>query len=226
MSSDRPLPGTPPPADPTPVPSPDVPLPPDPPPKAPPQPERTATAPAPPHAAVEADSRLETSRQLPPHRGKVGRISDHVAALSNDVTEWVELRIELAKAEVREKVEEVEEKAKRQATPLVFFAAAGVVGLYLLGFFLTTLAWAVAWMVGDWEVNGPAFWGFLVVTLLLALVAGVLLAIGKRKQNEAQAIEARLKSREITESDHATSAPPSARQYQEREAERARRTTA
>ncbi|HEX8386852.1 MAG TPA: phage holin family protein [Rubricoccaceae bacterium] len=163
--------------------------------------------------------RVPTSHQLPAHRGKVARVGDHVAAISADLREWVELRIDLAKAEVGDKIDETKARVERAAEPLVYYAVAGVVALYLLGFALAALAWGLAMWLGD------PFWGFLIVTVLLAVVVGTLGLIGKRKQDKAKAVEARLKAPEFKESTETAPLPPTRRQLQDLEDRHARQTT-
>ncbi|HYE96101.1 MAG TPA: phage holin family protein [Rubricoccaceae bacterium] len=107
-------------------------------------------------------------RRLPAHRNKVARISDHLAGVSEDLREWVELRIALAKAEVTE-----------QAKLYAGQAAAGVVALLALLFGLVALAHGLgAWL-------GHPGWGFLAVTVLLVLVAcsvyGYLVVLPQRR---------------------------------------------
>ncbi len=108
-------------------------------------------APAPSAAA------LPSGRQLPAHKGKVGRISDHVTALTDDLKAWVDLRVDLVKAEVEEQIESVKGWV---AVGLV----AAIGGLFLLLF----LAFFIGWLLGE------DAWGFGIVTLLLFATAGVL----------------------------------------------------
>ena len=156
------------------------------------------------------------SRQLPPHQGKLARIGDHVASLSTDLKEWVELRIDLAKAEVREAVNALKASLKRKGIAVAFLAAAGVLALYALGFLLGALAWGLAVLLGS------AWLGMLVTSLFLFVVVGVLAWLGKRKLDEDQAIEARARVSSIKESDQINPMPPSTRQIQDLEAQKAR----
>ncbi|NNF56662.1 MAG: phage holin family protein [Rhodothermaceae bacterium] len=99
-------------------------------------------------------------RRLPEHRGKVARISDELAGLSEDLRAWVELRIELVRTEVTEQVDYKVNQAKQGA-------AAGVLAVLGIFFLLVTLALGLGWWLGQ------PFWGFLIVTLLLLLGAGL-----------------------------------------------------
>ena len=156
------------------------------------------------------------SRQLPPHQGKLARIGDHVASLSTDIKEWVELRIDLAKAEVREAVDALKASLKRKGIAVAFLAAAGVLALYALGFLFGALAWGLA------ALFESVWLGMLVTSLLLFAVVAVLALIGKRKLEEDKAIEAKARVSSITESSDIHPTPPSTRELQDLEAEKAR----
>ncbi|MDT0632530.1 phage holin family protein [Rubrivirga sp. S365] len=156
------------------------------------------------------------SRQLPPHQGKLARIGDHVSSLSTDLKEWVELRIDLAKAEVREAIDKLKASLKRKGIAIGYLAAAGVLALYGLGFLLGALAWGLA------ALFESVWLGMLVTALLLFVVVGVLAWIGKRKLDEDQAIEARARVSKITESDQINPGAPTVRSVQEAEADKAR----
>ena len=186
----------------------------DPPPADPPPPadRRAALPPA------AGGGGIPESRQLPPHRGKLARVGDHAAALSADLREWVELRIALVKAEIREKVEEVKASLKRKGIALGFLAAAGVLALYGLGFLLGALAWGLA------ALFESVWLGMLLTALLVFVVAGVLAWLGKRRLDEDRAIEAQARVSEITESREGH-APPSRARIQDLEAQKARAAT-
>lgn len=102
-------------------------------------------------------------RRLPAHRGKLGRIGDELTGLGEDLKEWVELRIELARTEIEEQIAYRVGQAK-QGVAAGLFAVLGAL------FALVTLAIGLGWLLGH------AFWGFLIVTLLLFAAAGVLYA--------------------------------------------------
>lgn len=200
------------------------PLPPEPPPAGPPLPQNPAPAGAgaPPPPARPASPLADVapeSRQLPPHQGKVARVTSHVASLSADLREWVELRIDLLKAEVQEKIEAVKASLRRKGIAIALLLAAGVLALYALGFLLGALAWALGGLFGH------AAWGFLAVAVLLFVIVGVLAWLGKRKLDEDKAIEARAKVPDIKESQEAHPAPPSRIQLQDLEAQKARAAT-
>ena len=156
------------------------------------------------------------SRQLPPHQGKLARIGDHVASLSTDLKEWVELRIDLAKAEVREAVDALKASLKRKGIAAAFLAAAGVLALYALGFLFGALAWGLALLLDS------AWLGMLATSLLLFVVVAVLALVGKRKLDEDSAIEAKARVSSVKESSAIHPMPPSTRELQDLEAEKAR----
>lgn len=201
-----PLPPEPPPAGP--------PLPPDPPPVDAAAPTRRVAAPP---GSPLTDVVPET-RQLPPHRGKVSRITDHVASLSTDIREWAELRIDLVKAEIQEKIDEVQASLKRKGIGLAFLAVAGVLALYGLGFLLGALAWGLA------ALTGSIWLGMLLTAALVFIVVGVLAWLGKKKLDEDKAIEAHAKVPHVEES-RAAHSPPSRIHLQDLEAKKARAAT-
>ena len=195
-------------------------------------PDPSSLLPAPienPSPVLDPDAaRVATARQLPPHRGKVGRVTDHLAAISADAREWVELRIDLVKAEVTEKIDETKSSVERKAIGAAFLAAAGVVALYGLGFLFGTLAaglgWAFAGADGA-QVLRPGFWGLLITTVLLFAIAGILAVLGKNRLEAAKAIDLSLKTPEFSESSASTPAPKTRHQLQDMEAAHARQTT-
>jgi hypothetical protein len=100
--------------------------------------------------------------RLPAHRNKAERVTDHLAGLSEDLREWVELRIQLIRKEIEEKIE-------GRLSTVKGIVAVGVVAAITALFALVTLA------VGIGALAGGRYWlGFLVVTLLLAVVTYVL----------------------------------------------------
>ena len=162
-------------------------------PDAPPPVARRETLPAPvrsPSPTLDPPERITAeSHMLPPHRSKLERITDHVAAVSADLREWTELRIALVKRQVEgvvgiiERVQHLAEAAK--------LAAPGIL-LILIGlmFVLVTIALAL----GEWIGSYAA--GFLIVTVLLLGAGGVLVWLGKRRYDQIQAEVAAEKRRQ------------------------------
>ncbi len=129
------------------------------------------------------------SRMLPPHQTKTERVADHVAAVSADLREWVELRIALVKRQVEgvvgilERVQHLAEAAK--------MAVPGVV-LILIGlmFLLVTLALGIGALIGS------VWGGFAIVTAVLLVAGGVLVWLGKKRYDEAEEAVAEAKRQE------------------------------
>lgn len=123
---------------------------------------------------------------LPPHQSKAGRMGDHLAALSADLREYVELRIAL----VQRKVEGITGKIERiqhLESALKLWVPAGVLALLGALFALLTMALGIGWLLGH------PFWGFLVMTVLMLLTAFVLFKIGERRKREVMATLAEAK---------------------------------
>lgn len=93
-------------------------------------------------------------------------LSDLVEQLSADVRELVRAELALAKAELAE-------RARRFAVAGGLAAAGAVLGLLALGTFTAT---AVIALANVW----PAWLAALVVAVVLAAVAGILLAVGTK----------------------------------------------
>jgi uncharacterized membrane protein YqjE len=95
-------------------------------------------------------------------------IGHTVAEISEKTSLLVREEIELAKAEVTQ-------KATRLGKGAAVAAAAGVFAVLGLIFLLHTLAWFLAWLL-----DTDAYWGYLIVTVVLFLFAGIAAAIGVR----------------------------------------------
>ncbi len=150
------------------------------PPPSPPGRHLPAVPSAPSPVLDPAAQRVPTSRQLPPHRTQLGRVADHVAALSQDLREWTELRIALVQRKV-EGVIGIFERVQHYVDAAKFFAPALLMGLVGLVFVFVTIALGVAALVGS------AWLGFLIVTTALLIVSGVLVVLGLRSVRDAQA---------------------------------------
>jgi hypothetical protein len=96
-------------------------------------------------------------------------IADVLRNAIRDAQDLVRGEVALAKAELRQEV-------RRAGAGAAAFAAAAVAGVLALTFLLTAVAWAISELLG-W----PVWAGFGVVTLLMAVTAGVLAMIGKRQ---------------------------------------------
>lgn len=103
-----------------------------------------------------------------PEQNKPQQIGHTIAEISEKASLLVREEIELAKAEVTA-------KATKLGKGAAIAAVAGVFALLGLMMLLHTLAWFFYWVIG-WEI-----WvGFLVVTVLLFLFAGIAAMVGIR----------------------------------------------
>jgi flagellar biosynthesis GTPase FlhF len=94
--------------------------------------------------------------------------ADLVRGIAEDASTLVKQEVLLAKQEVTEGL-------TRAAKAGAMLAVAGVVGLYALGFLLTTLAWTLE------AIGLPKWASFGIVALVLLIVAGILGLIGQRR---------------------------------------------
>lgn len=172
--------------------------------------------------------RAPVSHQLPPHQSKAGRVGDHLAAISADLREIVELRIDLLKAEVAEVAGKVEGSQDAIKQTVMFGAPGAVLALYLIGFILLTTAVGIGYLLGH------LFWGLLIVTAVLVMIVVPLLLIAKKKaarveyslEEAVQAFKRLIgKGPDVAETDAATPGPPTRHQLQDLEREHARQST-
>ena len=103
-----------------------------------------------------------------PDKTRPQQIGHTVTEISEKASLLVREEIELAKAEVTQ-------KATKLGKGAAVAAVAGVFAVLGLIFLLHFLAWFIAWLIGD-----EIFWGFLIVTGLLFLMAGIAAMIGLR----------------------------------------------
>ena len=178
------------------------PLPPSPPRVAPPPPRPVSTPPAPraetlPAPIVEPSPTLDRppaaipeSHQLPPHQTKLDRVTGHVAALSADLREWVELRVDLVKRQV-EGLQGILERVQHYLNAAPFFVGALALGLSGVMFVFVAVAFGIGALVGSLGL------GFLITAVLLLAVGGVLGWLGLKRVRQAQdeAAEARKRER-------------------------------
>ena len=111
---------------------------------------------------------------LPPRDNADKSLGEIVADVSEKASQLVREEIELAKAEVKEKVSKLTKGA----------AVAGAAGVFLV-FGITTFFHGLAWFLNDvfnWEDNNWA--GFAVVTALLFLLAIVAALLALRLFHE------------------------------------------
>lgn len=154
--------------------------------KAPPAPDLPDAPPlAEPRASVPARTDtpiLDEGHQLPVHKGKVGRVTDHVKGAANSLTDWFELRIALLKREVKDEIQTVKDQAttlgKAYGVAAVLALVALVVALFFLGFLFSAL-WG-------WLLLGPEneLWSLTLGygTLLFLFAIGALVALRRARR--------------------------------------------
>lgn len=148
---------------------------------APPQ-----AGPAPPAQGLPVEAHTEPAGAL---RGGPASTADLLRDIADEATTLVRQEVTLAKQELTEGMAQT---AKAGSV----LAVAGVVGLFALGFLLTTLAWIL-------EALGLPTWaGFGIVTLLLLIVAGVAGLIGVRQLQKAKVAPDRAKAQLKTTTDN------------------------
>ncbi len=117
-----------------------------------PPPVQPPPVPVPPVAPI-----IDQAHQLPAHRNKVGRVTDHAKGLVDDVKEWVEIRVELVRGEIEALIDS---RVGALRGLIIVGVMAGITGLFALA----TLG------LGLGALFGRRYWlGFLVVSLILAL---------------------------------------------------------
>ena len=138
------------------------------------------------------------SHQLPPHQTKLDRVTGHVAALSADLREWVELRIDLVKRQV-EGLQGILERVQHYLDAAPFFVGALALGLSGVMFVFVAVAFGIGALVGSLG------WGFLITAVLLLAVGGGLGWLGLKRVRRAQeeAAEARKRERDARHRDRA-----------------------
>jgi Flp pilus assembly protein TadB len=94
-------------------------------------------------------------------------ISSILQDMLKNLSEIIRSEIQLAQAELRQ-------EAREMARAGAYVAAAGVFGLFTLGFFLLSAVYALATMM-------PAWLAAILVAVLTGVVATVLLVMGQRR---------------------------------------------
>lgn len=142
--------------------------------------------PPPAHPSVPARAGapiLDEEHQLPVHKGKVGRVTDHVKGAANSLTDWFELRIALLKREVKDEIQTVKsqatEMAKAYGAVAVLALVAAVVALFVAGFLFSAL-WGL--LLGDDAELWSLTLGFFTLMLLFAIGAFVSLRRAEKKK--------------------------------------------
>lgn len=129
-----------------------------------------------PQQAPDPATSAAVDRLGPDERNKVQRIGSQARGLFGDFTSWIELRLRLFQVEIQDRIRTKIDEAVIKAAPIVAAVLAGL-------FALVTIALFVGWALGH-----PA-WGFLVVTVLLLFVTGLLYARSRRLGRDAREVE-------------------------------------
>lgn len=126
---------------------------------------------------------LDDEHLLPAHKGKVGRVTDHVKGAANSLTDWFELRIALLKREVKDEIQTVKDQAaemgKAYGAVAVLALVSAVVALFVAGFLFSAL-WGL--LLGDEAELWSLTLGFF--TLMLLFVIGTLVALRRAKRTQ------------------------------------------
>ncbi len=104
---------------------------------------------------------LPTTHRLPAHQGKLERITEHVTGLSEDLQEWVELKVEVTKRDL-------EGKVQAGVIAGVTGALGGLFVLICLG-----LWFAVLWRFTGLSMPVCYALGFTTVAVILLAIAAV-----------------------------------------------------
>ena len=131
-------------------------------------------------------------REEPRLEGKLERVSDHARGLVDELTVWVDLKIQRAVKGVRD---DLEARGKQVAVDAIAIAIALVSGLFAL----IAAAFGLSIWVGT-------FWGFLIVSLALALLAFTMHRINSRRRARRQVV---LAERDATSASPRIAPPPS-----------------
>lgn len=123
---------------------------------------------------------LDEEHQLPVHKGKVGRVTDHVKGAADNLTDWFELRIALLKREVKDEIDTVKRQVQELAKAYGAVAVVGLVALlaaFFMGGFLF-VAVASIWLT----LSLSLLVGWFVYTVIFLIAALVLLKRAERKK--------------------------------------------
>ena len=113
-------------------------------------------------------TREEPEPGLRDQTDKLNRVADHTRGLVEDLTSWLDLKLEYTMLNIRDQF-------IRSSMPLAHNLIAGIIASIALLFGLI----AAALGLGEW-LSHPA-WGFLLVAGVLALAAWIVHEVGKRR---------------------------------------------
>lgn len=146
----------------------------------PPYPESPALPPNPGTIPEGTQPILDMAHQLPPHRGKLERMTDHAQGVMNGITDWIELRIALVKREISDLINGAKEKAIYGAILAILVAVAGM--MILIAIATALGAFFAMWMS---LLAGLALGCLVVALVTLGIAAFVLKKSPFRSAQEA-----------------------------------------
>ena len=114
---------------------------------------------------------MPNGRQTQPERSQEATLAELVKQLSEQSSRLARQEMELAKAELTT-------KGKRAGIGAGMFGGAGVVGLYVVGALIATVILLLSKAMTAWLAA-------LIVTVVLAAIAGVLALQGRKKVQQA-----------------------------------------
>lgn len=133
---------------------------------------------------------LDDEHQLPVHKGKVGRVTDHVKGAADSLTDWFELRIALLKREVKDEIAakkaKAEELGKAYGILAVLALVTAVLALFVFGFLFSAL-WGL--LIGEGHELWSLTAGFGTLFLLFAIGALIAKNRAEKKTRELSAAD-------------------------------------
>ncbi|HEX9660570.1 MAG TPA: phage holin family protein [Rhodothermales bacterium] len=123
--------------------------------------------------------------------GRIDRLITETRQLSDDLTQWVNLRLKLIHLDIQERIDEE-----------LDFVYTGVIVLGMMTIALLLASFGIAWALGD--LLGERWYGFTILAVFYLIAALVILrlkprmAVGFRARWRAEEVE---RSSEPTESD-------------------------
>ena len=125
-------------------------------------------------------------------KGKVARIADQTKGVVDDVKTWVDLRLALAKQEIKDEIDGRVATAKSMGKPIVALAIVGVLAVFFL---LLTISFGFTALYVWWfaSLHLGLLLGFLTMTVILGMFALVF----KLQFDKAKARAGSSKSTEI-----------------------------
>lgn len=159
-------------------------------PPAPKTPELPPPASSVPARAGDGAPILDDGHQLPVHKGKVGRVTDHMKGAANSLTDWFELRIALLKREVKDEIAAKKAKAEDLGKAYGILAVLGLVtavlALVVFGFLFSAL-WGL--LIGEGHELWSLTAGFGTLFLLFAIGSLIAKNRAEKKTRELSAAD-------------------------------------